>query len=1239
MGKATWAPPAMLDEYRIVRLLGSGAMGHVYLAHDTLLDRGVAIKFIAQRRPDEAARRRFLVEARALARLSHPHVIAVHRAGEADRHPYLVTELVTGAPLSELSAALPEVRVIAVGLALARGLAAAHRRGVLHRDIKPANAVLGDGGEIKLIDFGLADVVTEESSTSLGAGARHRTGDSEWAGTPLYAAPEVLRGEPATARSDIHSLGALLYELATRAAPRDVLPLGADDETWIKGSDPAVEERLSVVSRPLADLILRCLALSPGDRPASAEALADALAVLAAKHERRHHKGNPYRGLAMFEPEHKDLFFGRAGEAQALSDRLREVGLVVVAGDSGVGKSSLCRAGVVPLVAAGALEDERRYETVVLVPGRRPCSALVAAIASALSIPEASLVAEGAPLQGGARAVRGALGRARGLLVVLDQGEELLTLADPEEARGAAELLANLASPAAGCVVLVAVRSDFITRLSALPGLGEEARRGLYLVRPLSRDGVRAAITGPAAQQDVVFEPSSLVDDLASSMESSGSLPLLQFALAELWQQKGDARVIDPPMLESIGGVDGALARHADAVIASLSETAGVAARRVLSALVTPEGTRARQPAVALGPSSAAREEALGALVRGRLLVVTPEGAETAYELAHEALIRKWDTLQLWLADDGEQRARRQRIERAAAEWERFERSAETLLSGKRLADADRIAREDLSPAARAFVEVSRQRARRDRWRRIGAFSAGPLVIAAALGGLRAKQSRDLDRLVTEHRSAAEQALVEAAAHTARASRTRTEAYAAFDAVKGANIGEVLEKRNGAEAAWTAAVQEEHAAETLLVRAGQSLESGLALDPTRRDLRDAIGDVTLARLSLAEAFHRVDRREDLLLRLESYDEDGSRRGSLSAVPTLVIRSSPPGATVTLERYDGRTLKAVAEPATPLGVTPLQGVAIARGPGSYRLTFTSPGRTTVRYPVLLGPGERFEADVALPAESDSPRGYVYVPAGRFLTGSAEPDTLRKGFLMCAPLHETRTGAYWISRHEVTFGDWMAFLSELTGDERKARLPSTQSGMWGVELTEEAGGFRLRLTLQGETHVAGLGEPVRLSARDRRGTIAWERLPVTGVSMEDAQQYFGWLDRTGRVTGARSCTDLEWERAARGADGRSYPHGESFSRDDANIDETYGRAPFGYGPDEAGSHPASDSPFGVGDMMGNVSEATLSMARQDETVMHGGTWYFDVTTALVPNRSFGEMRTRDYMTGMRACATAR
>jgi formylglycine-generating enzyme required for sulfatase activity len=134
------------------------------------------------------------------------------------------------------------------------------------------------------------------------------------------------------------------------------------------------------------------------------------------------------------------------------------------------------------------------------------------------------------------------------------------------------------------------------------------------------------------------------------------------------------------------------------------------------------------------------------------------------------------------------------------------------------------------------------------------------------------------------------------------------------------------------------------------------------------------------------------------------------------------------------------------------------------------------------------------------------------------------------------------------------------------------------------------------------------------------------------------YLAWLDRSGRLPGARLCREVEWTRAARGADDRNYPHGSRLQQDDANIDVTYNRKPDGYGPDEVGSHPASVSPFGLQDMAGNAYELTLpATPGTDSVIARGGSWYFGEVSAFITNRQPATTRNRDSTLGLRVCAS--
>jgi formylglycine-generating enzyme required for sulfatase activity len=263
--------------------------------------------------------------------------------------------------------------------------------------------------------------------------------------------------------------------------------------------------------------------------------------------------------------------------------------------------------------------------------------------------------------------------------------------------------------------------------------------------------------------------------------------------------------------------------------------------------------------------------------------------------------------------------------------------------------------------------------------------------------------------------------------------------------------------------------------------------------------------------------------------------------------------------------------------------------------------------------------------------------IYVPPGRFLFGLDGSDDARLLF-NAAPVHEIAIPGYFIGRHEVTFAEWITYLDDLPPDERHARMPNGSFNGSTVTLTELARGhWKLSLSVTVHTHVAETGQRMHYDARTQRADQDWMRVPVSAVSFEDATAYAAWLDRTHRVPGARLCDEHEWERAARGADARTYPGGRKLATDDANIDITYGRQPLAFGPDEVGSHPGSRSPVGADDMAGNVWEWTRSVQSSGLPVLRGGCWYQDVRTARSGNREPGEPTQRNAMAGLRICAT--
>ncbi|MFH0901943.1 MAG: serine/threonine-protein kinase, partial [Pseudomonadota bacterium] len=427
----------MVDEFRVVRLLGKGGMGEVFLARDTKLGRKVALKLIRPRTLGGVdAARRFMREAQLTASFSHPHIVTVYRVGEHEGRPYLALEFLEGQNLRQrLQEERPGAReAIRIGLAVAQALAEAHRHKVLHRDLKPENVFLAKDGGVRVLDLGLAKAldgadelgelgelgatgamvvpgatgVPDVEGATEGATAALRTGTgiktvtetvteterigvpegagggvekadngetkSTLCGTTRYIAPEGWLGEEIGEAADVWALGLILAELLTARHPYHGLAGARLRLRVVAGERVPLAVPAPEVPPELVELVVRCLDKDPVERP-SALAVARGLEEALAKGGRKRilAEESPFRGLFSFGELHADLFFGRDAEIAAFLERLREQPVLAVVGPSGSGKSSFAQAGVVP-----RLREQGSWLVLLVRPGNDPFAALAA---------------------------------------------------------------------------------------------------------------------------------------------------------------------------------------------------------------------------------------------------------------------------------------------------------------------------------------------------------------------------------------------------------------------------------------------------------------------------------------------------------------------------------------------------------------------------------------------------------------------------------------------------------------------------------------------------------------------------------------------------------------------------------------------------------------------------------------------------------------------------------------------
>jgi WD40 repeat protein len=708
----------VIRSYELGELVGTGGFGAVYRARQPSVAREVAIKIIWPAFANQPSFiRRFEAEAQLVAALEHPHIVPVYDYWRDPEGAYIVMRYLRGGPLRTLGSGrdLPLRQVAQIVEQVATALALAHRYGVVHRDIKPENILLDEERNAYLADFGIAQIISAVQQSA---------DEFSSMGSPAYAAPEVMLGHSVTIQSDIYSLGIVVFELLSGEYPYPGLEEMSQTQLIsmrTKEPLPPLFTRRPELPRPLTDVLMRATALNPSDRYADAlsfhEAFREALGqgavarTAASRSLIRELVPNPYRGLRAFAERDAHVFYGRESLVRRLLSRMMQNEeyhrFLAVVGPSGSGKSSVVRAGLIPMLRKGALPGSEQWFYSDFVPGSDPMQELVNLINSLATTPPPNfaeriysdeqafgvILAEVLPDDGSE------------VFLLVDQFEEVFTLSADDRAaeRFIHSLFYALTMPDSRLRLVVTIRADFYDRPLLTPRIAELVRERTEVVVPLSAAELERVIVEPARSVGVHFDPALVALMIADVQAQPGALPLLQYALTELFERReGDQ--ITQKAYHAVGGVKGALARRADDIYDRFDAARQEAMRQLFLRLITlgegTEDTRRRALLTEItgiagyesADAAAVMQSVIDTLGRARLITFDrdPITRSPTVEVTHEAIIREWGRLRAWLDESREDVRLERNLSVMAQEWEKSGRDSSFLLRGVRLQQYER---------------------------------------------------------------------------------------------------------------------------------------------------------------------------------------------------------------------------------------------------------------------------------------------------------------------------------------------------------------------------------------------------------------------------------------------------------------------------------------------------------------------------------------------------------------------
>lgn len=782
-----------VKSYDFEDLLGQGGYGVVYRARQEAVLREVAIKIILPKyanQPDFI--RRFESEAQVVARLEHPHIVPLYDYWREPDSTCLVMRYLRGGSLRDLIERQGKLQTdVAAKIMdqIGSALTFAHRNGVVHRDVNPGNILLDEDGNAYLSDFGIAK---EE-------GADDGTPDGAIVGTMAYLAPEQIRGAEADRQSDVYALGITLYEMLSGLRPFADLTLATLVYKHLNEPLPLLDHNALNLPPAFNSIIQRATAKEPTER------FEDALELVKEFQQALRHgqpteeleleeldfsefelleTKNPYKGLRAFQQADHNDFFGRTAMIQRVLDRLQEPvvenNFLAVIGPSGSGKSSLVKAGVLPALRSGRIPGSENWFYAEMVPGEVPLEELGAALLSVSTSPMPGVVETlREHVDGLAQGVYEALpSKDSKLLLMIDQFEELFTQVELESDRQQfLDLILNAVNAENSPVIIIAtLRADFYDRPLLYQGFGELIRARTELVLPLNDEELAETIYGPAENVGAIIEEGLIETIIDDVREQPGALPLLQYALTELFERREGA-LLTIAAYKDIGGTLGALAKRAEEVFQRFKKEGQNMARQMFLRLVTlgegQEDTRRRilqSELLTLGDRDVA-EDVIDRFGRYRLLTFDRDDATRSptVEVAHEALIRRWERLREWLTESRNDIRLERELLNAAHEWELAGKDRSYLMQGNRLLTFEEWSESTslrLNQLEIEFLTASlalrdereaQERARQERERELERQKARNMRIAAAIFGVAAVLAVILSLFAFDQRNKADE--------------------------------------------------------------------------------------------------------------------------------------------------------------------------------------------------------------------------------------------------------------------------------------------------------------------------------------------------------------------------------------------------------------------------------------------------------------------------------------------------